>query len=504
VAWNLVARAAAIAAARLACAFALLAARQAAPVSGGEKTRQAAEGWRELFDGKDLAGWSVHSGTARFRVENEVVIGESVAKSGNSFLCSDESFDDFELTLEYEVDAALNSGVQIRSEFFPQARTLEIDGRSIPVPADRVHGYQVEIDMDPARNRWWSGGLYDEARRGWLDPAGDEKGPRGAAFTEQGRRISMPGEWNVLRVVADGAEITTWLNGEQRAHVTDRLTPRGRIALQVHGVGDDAAHVGMKVRFRHVRLRPLHAAASGASTDDGGESPNTLTDAERRDGWRLLWDGATTNGWRSARSDQFPAYGWTIANGILTVQKSAGGESAGGGDIVTRERFSDFELSVDFRLTEGANSGIKYFVQTDLAPIDGKGAAATTGSAIGCEYQLLDDLRHPDAKLGRDGDRTLASLYDLLPAAATKPARAIGEWNRARILARGSHVEHWLNGVKVLEYERGSEDFRRAVALSKFKGIAGFGEWKEGVLLLQEHGDEVSFRNVKIRPRSKP
>ena len=492
--------------ARIACAFALLAGQQAAPPPGGAAApgaaqgRSAADGWRELFNGRDLAGWSVHSGSARFHVEEGVVVGESVAKSGNTFLCSDESFDDFELTLEYDVDPALNSGVQIRSEFFRRAFTLAIDGKSIPIPADRVHGYQVEIDMDPARDRWWSGGLYDEARRGWLDPV-DEKSARGLAFTEQGRRVSRPGQWNELRIVADGPEMTTWLNGELRAHVSDRLTPRGHLALQVHGVGDDAAHVGLKVRFRNVRLRSLHPSTPAPLASEGdGETPNTLSDAEKRDGWRLLWDGATTNGWRSARSDEFPSHGWTLANGLLTVQRSSGAEAAGGGDIVTRERFSDFELSVDFRLTEGANSGIKYFVQTDLAPIDGSGAKAATGSAIGCEYQLLDDLRHPDAKLGRDGNRTLASLYDLIPAAATKPAQPIGAWNRARILARGPHVEHWLNGVKVLEYERGSQDFRRLVALSKFKGVAGFGEWKEGVILLQEHGDEVSFRNVKIRP----
>jgi hypothetical protein len=454
-----------------------------------------ADGWRDLCNDRDLTGWSVHSGTARFRVEKGEIVGESVAHSDNSFLCSDATFADFELTLEFKVDGGLNSGVQIRSEVFPEPRTLEIAGKPVALPADRVHGYQVEIDMDPARNRWWTAGLYDEARRGWLDPAGDEKGPRGAAFTEQGRRVSRPGQWNVLRVVADGAELTTWLNGELRAHVTDSLTPRGLIALQVHGVGDDAARVGLQVRFRNIRLRPLRA--------DGRELQNTLTDAERRDGWRLLWDGKSSDGWRSARSQEFPAKGWTIADGVLTVHASGGSEAAGGGDLVTRERFSDFDLSVDFKITAGANSGIKYFVQTDLAPVDGSGAKAATGSAIGCEYQILDDLRHPDAKLGRDGDRTLASLYDLIAAPATKPVHPVGAWNRARILVRGSHVEHWLNGTKLLEYERGSPEFRRLVAASKYKNIPAFGEWPDGVILLQEHGDEVAFRNVKIRPLKK-
>jgi hypothetical protein len=229
-------------------------------------------------------------------------------------------------------------------------------------------------------------------------------------------------------------------------------------------------------------------------------APNTLTDAERRDGWRLLWDGRSTDGWRGATSDSFPASGWTIDDGVLTVRPTGGGESAGGGDVVTRERFSSFELVVDFRLTRGANSGVKYFVQTELAPIDGSGAATSKGSAIGCEYQLLDDDVHPDAKLGRDGNRTLASLYDLVPAAATKPTRAIGEWRTARIVVRGAHVEHWLDGVKVLEFERGSAAFRALVAQSKYRNVAHFGEWPDGHLLLQDHGDEVSFRNLKIRP----
>jgi hypothetical protein len=191
-----------------------------------------------------------------------------------------------------------------------------------------------------------------------------------------------------------------------------------------------------------------------------------------------------------------------MRDGVLTVERGTGGESAGGGDLITRERFASFELALDFRLSEGANSGIKYLVQPDLRPIDANGVPAARGSAIGCEYQLLDDLRHPDAKLGRDGNRTLASLYDLIPAAAGKRPNTIGEWNTARIVARAAHVEHWLNGVKVLEYERGSADFRRLVAASKYKNIPGFGEWPEGHILLQDHGDEVAFRNIRIRPLS--
>jgi hypothetical protein len=176
---------------------------------------------------------------------------------------------------------------------------------------------------------------------------------------------------------------------------------------------------------------------------------------------------------------------------VLSVVETGGAESRAGGDIVTEDTFAAFDLKAEFRLTPGANSGIKYYVDTEL----NRGE----GSAIGLEYQLLDDATHPDAKDGRDGNRTIASLYDLIPAAAGKKAKPIGEWEEARIVSNGRHVEHWLNGAKVLEYERGSEEFRRLVAMSKYKVWPAFGERPSGPILLQDHGNRVSFRNVKIR-----
>lgn len=227
---------------------------------------------------------------------------------------------------------------------------------------------------------------------------------------------------------------------------------------------------------------------------------NTLTGAEAEAGWRLLWDGKTTDGWRSAKGEGFPAHGWVMQDGVLSVHANSGEESTGGGDILTRKRYADFELAADFKITPGANSGIKIFVQPNLSPIDkNTGVKTAVGSAIGCEFQILDDARHPDAKLGRDGNRTIGSLYDLIPAAADKKVAPIGEWNQARILSRGQHVEFWLNGQKTLEFERGSEVFRQSVAASKFKNIPDFGEWADGHILLQDHGDAVSYRNLKIR-----
>ena len=250
----------------------------------------------------------------------------------------------------------------------------------------------------------------------------------------------------------------------------------------------------------------IKTAAPGAYTNPKYGKPkvtaaqNTLTAAEKTGGWKLLWDGQTGKGWRSVKVDKFPKHGWTIDDGVLTVHDNKGEESAGGGDIITEKRYANFELTADFKLTPGANSGIKIFVQPDISPVDKvTGKKTAVGSAIGMEFQVLDDARHPDAKLGKDGDRKLGSLYDLIPAPTNKLTKPIGEWNSARILSEGKHVTFWLNGQETVEFERGSESFRQHVAESKFKNIPEFGEWADGHILLQEHGNEVSFRNVKIR-----
>ena len=438
-----------------------------------------------LLNGKDLTGWVKRGGDATYSVEGKEIVGTSVLNTPNTFLCTEKTYGDFVLEYDFKVDPRLNSGVQIRSECFDQATKVEWQGKSIGIPAGRVHGYQIEIDPEASRDRWWTAGIYDEGRRGWLYPGisgGDEK-----AFTAQGRELFKQGQWNHVRVEAIGDSIKTWLNGKPCAAIKDSLTLRGFIALQVHGIGNDAKKNGAQVRWRNLKITDLDPL------------PNTLSSLEKREGWRLLWDGKTTQGWRSAKSEEFPAKGWEIKDGELTVLATGGAESAAGGDIVTVERYRQFELLLDFRITPGANSGIKYFCQPNLDPITGTGAKAAVGSAIGLEFQILDDALHPDAKLGRDGNRTVGSLYDLIAASGNKRPSPIGEWNTARVLSQGPHVEHWLNGKKVLEFERGSEAFRSLVAQSKYKSIPGFGEWNDGHILLQDHGDKVSFRNIKIR-----
>jgi hypothetical protein len=230
--------------------------------------------------------------------------------------------------------------------------------------------------------------------------------------------------------------------------------------------------------------------ASSQQTQKAMVGPNALTANEKAEGWKLLFDGKSMKGWRGAYMDSLPKKGWEVRDGILIVNESGGGEASFGGDIVTIDEYSSFELLADFKITDGANSGIKYFV-IEAQP-------KTPGSAKGLEYQILDDAKHPDAKLGINGNRKCASLYDLIPAANTK-INPIGKWNHAKIFVKGKHVEHWLNGEKVLEFERGGKEFLAHKSESKFKDIPGFGEYERGHILLQDHGNQVFFRNIKIR-----
>ncbi len=433
-------------------------------------------GWVDLFNGENLDNWVQRNGEATYHIEGDEIVGTTVLETPNSFLCTIENYGDFILEYEVLVDPLINSGVQIRSESIDSYR----DGR--------VHGYQVELDPSP---RAWTGGIYDEARRGWL---------YNLARNEPAQKAFRQGRWNTIRVEAVGPHIRTWVNGVMAANLYDDMTPSGFIALQVHSVrGEEMA--GREIRWRNIRImtEDLEEELMTVSPDVPvfNYVPNMLTEQETRKGWRLLWDGETTEGWRGARLDDFPDVGWEIQDGMLIVQASGGAESAHGGDIVTRDVFSEFELELDFMMTEGANSGIKYFVLPEL----NKGP----GSSIGLEYQILDDQRHPDAEQGVGGNRTLASLYDLIPAGnmtrpgSSKRFNGIDRWNRARIVVRGNHVEHWLNNEKVLEYERSTPIYRALVEKSKYVQWPDFGEAPAGHILLQDHGDRVSFRNIKIR-----
>jgi len=424
--------------------------------------------WINLFNGKDLKNWRQLNGKAKYEVQNGEIVGTTVMGEPNSFLATEENYGDFILELDFKVDPAMNSGIQFRSESKPEYRN------------GRVHGYQYEID--PSK-RAWSGGIYDEARREWLYPM---------EYNLQAKTAFKQNEWNTVRIEAIGNTMRTFLNGVATAHLVDDLTPKGFIALQVHAIPKDQP-AGKQIRWRNIRIQTSNLVPTPYDNIFVMNLlPNNLSDQEVKNGVTLLWDGKTSNGWRGAYKEKFPENGWEIRDGILSVVKSAGAESQNGGDVVTTNEFSAFDLQFEFRLTEGANSGLKYFVTEK---------EGNKGSAIGLEYQILDDDKHPDAKMGVVGNRTLASLYDLIPSLKVKSGiHKIGEWNSGRVVVYpDNRVEHWLNGYKVVEYVRGSLIYQALVARSKYAQWTDFGMAEKGRILLQDHGDNVSFRSIKIK-----
>ncbi|MGM0667070.1 MAG: 3-keto-disaccharide hydrolase [Bacteroidota bacterium] len=415
--------------------------------------------WTDLI-GDNLDNWEQLNGTAEYRLVNGSIEGISVADSPNSFLCTKEHYGDFILEYDVMVDPVMNSGVQIRSHSLP-----EYDN-------GRVHGYQVEIDPEP---RAWSGGIYDEARRMWLYPLDRN---------QEGRKAFVNGQFNHFRVEAIGNSIRTWCNGVPCADLIDDMTASGFIALQVHGIGNDSTKVGKKVIFKNMRIITddpgAYATPYKKEIPQNSYLVNALSSREREEGWILLFDGSTNEGWRSVDDSSFPGEGWLIEGGEIS-------RTGPGKDIITRDIFNDFELILDFKYARRANSGVKYFVSGDREN--------DPHYNLGCEYQIVDGRAFPSL---RDNER-IGGLYDLISPASPRD-NGPGIWNRARIVVKGSHVEHWLNNQMTLEYEREGEGWKELVSGSKFRDVPGFGEAEEGHILLQNHeGTEVSFRSIKIK-----
>jgi hypothetical protein len=428
--------------------------------------------WTNLFNGKDLSGWKQLNGKAKYEVVNGEIVGTTVHGEPNSFLATEKTYGDFVLELEFKLDAEMNSGIQFRSESKPDYMN------------GRVHGYQMEIDPSA---RAWSGGIYDEGRRDWLYTM---------EYNPDGKKAYKKNDWNTARIECKGDVIRTWVNGIPTGHLVDNLTAKGFIALQVHSV-DKPGESGQKIRWKNIRIQTENIKP--LPLDDifvVNLVPNTLSDQEKANGVKLLWNGTSTSGWRGAYKSGFPQKGWEIKDGVLSAQKSTGGEAENGGDIVTESEYGAFDLQFDFKLSDGANSGVKYFVTEK---------EKNTGSAIGLEYQILDDEKHPDAKEGVVGNRTMGSLYDLIPSLKIKRGqRKTGDWNSGRIVVYpDNRVEHWLNGYKVVEYQRGTPIYYALVARSKYAQWENFGMAEKGKILLQDHGDQVSFRSIKIRELSK-
>lgn len=230
----------------------------------------------------------------------------------------------------------------------------------------------------------------------------------------------------------------------------------------------------------------MRCGNSNPQEEASGQSEN-LSEKEE---WTLLFDGTTIDAWRSAKTGKLPQQGWTISDSTLLLNAN---EGQNGGDLITAKEYGNFELEWEWKmLTKGGNSGIKYFVKTDTA-------YSTYGP--GLEYQILDDENHEwmlEGKMKPGDYHTLAALYELYPA-KNRTVNPLGEWNTSRIVVRGKQVEHWLNGERVLQFERGSEDFRKKVAASKFAKHPKYGEPEKGHIVIQDHGSKMAFRNIRIK-----
>jgi len=240
----------------------------------------------------------------------------------------------------------------------------------------------------------------------------------------------------------------------------------------------------MSLRTACVALLIAAASAAVPTAEPQNGAANRLTPEEQKAGWTLLFDGRSVDGWRGYKRPDAAGSRWKVEDGFLTLPADDGRDTLGARDIISKATFQQFELAFEWRVAKGGNSGVKYFVLEDR------------DSAIGHEYQLIDDEQHADAKIG--GHRQTAAFYDVLPA-ANRPVKPAGEINTTRIVVRGNSVEHWLNGQRVLQYELDSPAVRAAIDKSKFKGIERFGKPQNGHILLQDHGDQVWYRNIKIR-----
>lgn len=424
----------------------------------------AQDGWTNLFNGKDLTGWKQLNGEAKYTVEDGMIVGTTVLNTPNSFLCTEKNYSDFVFEVELLVEENMNSGIQFRSNSFPDHNN------------GRVHGYQCEVDPS---ERAWSAGIYDEARRGWLYPV---------VLNPDAHSALKMGEWNKYRIECIGNSLRTWLNEIPVSHVIDDMTSEGFVALQVHGIGTKKESEGHQIKWRNIRIKTENlkpAPQEGIYIEN--LIINNLSEGEKEQGFKLLFDGTSTDQWINAKTGKFPENGWEVSEGVLSVLNNVESPERGG-SIITKEEFGPFELKFDFKLTEGANSGLKYGI-------------GNNGRELGLEYQILDDEKHPDAKQGVVGNRTIASLYDLIPSEKEKRfLKKIGEWNRGRVIVYPcGTVQHWLNGRKVVEYERGSNIYKALVARSKYAKHEGFGLAEKGPILLQDHSDHVSFRSIKIK-----
>lgn len=442
----------------------------------------AQKGWTNPFNGKDLTGWFETAGINGKHVwvaKDGMIIGTSVPGQANGFLLLEKEYGDFILELEVSVDTLMNnSGIQVRSLTYPEYNNW------------RLHGYQVEIEPLTLHR---SGAIYDEGTmRQWLTTAAELSPAAQNAFKRDNKKGY---QWNKYRIEATGSTIRTWVNGIPAAHLVDDQSLRGYIGFQMHANNPKDPQGVFSIRFRNIRIQTDDLKLS--PPDDAmivNLIPNNLSTLEEKNGYSLLWDGRSSKGWKGPNNSEFPKNSWSLANGELSTLKPEGSER--GDYLVSEKTYGAFELKFDFKFSAGANSGVKYFVDP----------GETALSSL--EFQIVDDATPdlaPNRKLGTLADVKERPAPPSLAGApnGTVPPRAarVDQWNRAVIIARpDNHVEYWLNGSKILEYERGSSEFKDLVSKSKYKDLPNFGMSPKGHILLENNGTGVSFRSIKIKP----
>jgi hypothetical protein len=416
--------------------------------------------WEVLFDGEKVQGlrgymkkdfpwdgWKVEDGVLK------TIVGGTTID-----LVTDKKYRNYEFEVEWAVTPAGNSGIIYNVIEGPSATYFS--GPEMQILDDKRH-------FDGRNPKTSAGSLY-----ALIAPSED-------------KTLKPVGEFNkaVLRI-KDG-HVEHWLNGSKVVEyqwrsdkILELLKESKFNAWEKTFMQYDTGHIaiqhhGEEVHFRNIRIRSLDDA------EDSQVSMNSLTPEEKEQGWELLFDGESMDHFRGFLKDGMPEKGWVIRDGCIVHE--AGG---GGGDIITRDRFEEFEFMWEWKVAPGANSGVKYFILEERK------------RTIGHEYQVIDDGKHLDALRG--GKYKTASFYDVFPP-QSKNLKPVGEFNVSLIRVKGQVAQHWLNGQKVLEYRLGHPDTLAAIANSKFRNVDGFGYRHNGHILLQDHGDEVHYRNLKIR-----
>lgn len=382
-------------------------------------------GFVDLFNGKDLSGWTPRGGHCTFEVRGDAIVGTTVPGSPSTYLSTErEDFEDFIFTAEVKWVVDGNSGIMFRAKHKPGKKY------------ETVYGPQCEMEGH-SNDRGWSGGIYGQSDGGWIYPLWLDA-------HKEARAALKKGDWNRVTIQAVGNEIKTWVNGVPAAHWIDEKGDydKGFFSLQVHSGKKGEIH------FRNIKVKELESE------------------------WHDLFADANFSKWSRVNGKPV-SDNWSIEDGII---HRAG---ANAGSIATKKHYKDFDLRFDWKISEAGNSGVKY----------------RTRGHLGLEYQILDDEKHKD---GKKPSHRSSSLYNLVAAGSDKPIRPVGEWNSGRVLIKGNHLEHWLNGKRVISIEIGSDDWVERFRESKYRKNQGFGTW-EGPIYLQDHQDEVWYKNLRIR-----